>query len=191
MEPRLNSQDVANLLWSFAKVGYRNAPLLDALGDAVSSSSSSSALPGQAGSGGGCARLGTFRPQELSIVLWSYATLGYNHLGVLQAAMKQLSIRSNQLSPQALANACWAAGRCSTPVKPNNITLVTPDPTLVTPNITLVISGPRAGWPDAGWMGPRGGAAAAMTAPSSAETETGPLPLPGGMKPSSPACRSF
>jgi hypothetical protein len=115
MEPRLNSQDVANLLWSFAKVGYRNAPLLDALGDAVSSSSSS-ALPGQAGGGGsgGCARLGTFRPQELSIVLWSYATLGYNHLGVLQAAMKQLSIRSNQLSPQALANACWAAGRCST-----------------------------------------------------------------------------
>ena len=104
-EARLNSQDVANILWSFAKVGSRNMPLLEALGDAISSSSVD---PGDSGS---CARLGTFRPQELSIVLWSYATLGYTHLGVLQAAMQQLSIRSNQLSPQALANACWAAGR--------------------------------------------------------------------------------
>ena len=98
---QLNSQDVANILWAYAKVENRNVPLLEALGDAVSSSSSET----------NCARFRSFRPQEVSIVLWSYATLQYNHLGVLQAAMQQLSDLSSQLSPQALANACWAAGR--------------------------------------------------------------------------------
>ena len=104
----LNSQDTANLLWAFAKAGCRNTPLLEALGDFVSLtadplSPSDPPLSPEL-------RL-SFRPQELSIVLWSYATLQYNHVGVLQVAMKQLAHRSNQLSPQALANACWAAGR--------------------------------------------------------------------------------
>ncbi|GAX83161.1 hypothetical protein CEUSTIGMA_g10587.t1 [Chlamydomonas eustigma] len=113
---RLNSQDLANLIWAFAKVGYRNETLLEVLGDAVTASfslppPSSTRQSFPTTTSDPYSRLSPLKPQELSIVLWAYATLQYNHEGVLWRAMHHLTLRSSQLSPQSLANACWAAGR--------------------------------------------------------------------------------
>ncbi len=118
----LNGQDVANVLWAFAKTGHRNTVLLEAFGDAISSwpsgllpsqaaetssysawippspstSSSnspsswpdSSAQPPAPLTATGAKVMppqrpgplpGAFRPQELSVILWAYATLRYTH----------------------------------------------------------------------------------------------------------------
>ena len=56
----LNSQSIANTIWSYATVGDSNPELFDAVGEEATK------------------KLDTLNSQEISNTVWSYAKVGYS-----------------------------------------------------------------------------------------------------------------
>jgi len=88
----LGTQDIANTLWAFARFGYHSPELLRALEPRLSRS------------------LGSFRPCELSCVLYAYGHARVFSRVLLDAAAPVLLLRSSRLSHQDLVVALWAYG---------------------------------------------------------------------------------
>ena len=89
-----NSQNLSNMLWSYAKIKSSNSVLFKAVGDSIV----------------GMNDVGEFKPQELSIIIWAYATAGESHpklfskLGDHIASLDDLG----EFKPQELSNIIWA-----------------------------------------------------------------------------------
>jgi len=89
-----NSQDLSNMLWSYAKLESSNLLLFKAAGDSIVDMND----------------VGEFNPQDLSNIIWAYATAGeshpklFNKFGNHIVAMKDLG----QFLPQHLSNIAWA-----------------------------------------------------------------------------------
>jgi hypothetical protein len=89
-----NSQDLSNMLWSYAKLESSNSVIFKAAGDSIV----------------GMKDLSSFLPQHFSNILWSFATAGESHpklfskFGYHIIAMKDLS----GFKPQELSNLLWA-----------------------------------------------------------------------------------
>jgi hypothetical protein len=89
-----NSQDLSNMLWSYAKLESSNSLLFTAVGDSIM----------------GMNDLSEFWPQALSNIIWSYATAGEAHPRLYRkfadhiVAMKDLG----QFLPQHLSNIVWS-----------------------------------------------------------------------------------
>jgi hypothetical protein len=89
-----NSQDLSNMLWSYAKLGTSNSVLFKAAGDLIVDMND----------------LSGFNSQDISNIVWSYATAGESHpklfskLGYHIVAMWDLS----GFKPQGLSNIIWA-----------------------------------------------------------------------------------
>ena len=92
---RLDSQTVANVAWSFAKMGRIPGPrLMRALEERI------------------WAILETFKPQEITNVLWSYATAGSTPgEGVVGALEGRLLALIEECGPQELGNSMWALAK--------------------------------------------------------------------------------
>ena len=88
----LGSRELANILWSFAKLGLRPEP---ALWDALSEKAERSA--------------GSFNSQNVANTLWAFATLGIPPSETLLAALSSAAERSaGSFNSQAVANTLWA-----------------------------------------------------------------------------------
>eukprot|EP00956_Cyclotella_meneghiniana_P016884 scaffold27127_cov74-Cyclotella_meneghiniana.AAC.1 len=91
---QFNEQDLANMIWSNAKLNVDNPRLFQSVGDAVASKRD----------------LIEFAPQALANIVWAYATTKTQHAGLFQkvgdgiVAMVDLS----SFAPQNLANIVWA-----------------------------------------------------------------------------------
>ena len=89
-----NSQDLSNMLWSYAKMESSNSVLFKAAGDLIVVMND----------------LSEFKPQELSNIVWSYATARESHPQLCRkfadhiVAMKDLG----QFKPQVLSNIVWS-----------------------------------------------------------------------------------
>ena len=89
-----NSQDLSNMLWSYAKLESSNLLLFKAAGDSIVDMND----------------LSEFKPQELSNIIWAYATAGESHPQLYRkfadhiVAMKDLQ----HFKPQELSNFLWA-----------------------------------------------------------------------------------
>ena len=126
-----NSQDLSNMLWSYAKLESSNLVLFKAAGDLIvvkhdlsefwpqhfSNILWSYATAGQShpklfsklGDNIVAMRdLGQFKPQDLSNILWSYATTGKSHPLLFQKLALVAISRCNKFNPQEIANSLWA-----------------------------------------------------------------------------------
>jgi hypothetical protein len=91
---QFNSQDLSNMLWSYAKLESSNSVLFKTAGDSIVDMND----------------LSEFWPQALSNIIWSFATAGKSHpklfskFGDHIVAMDDLS----GFKPQGLSNIIWA-----------------------------------------------------------------------------------
>jgi hypothetical protein len=89
----LNTHDVSNLLWAYAKAadGIKvDGRVLDALADR--------ALIG----------IADFKPKALASTAWSFATLNHDAPLLLDAIARAAPARINDFNPQSLSNTAWA-----------------------------------------------------------------------------------
>lgn len=86
-------QELANLLWAYAKVGRRDTPLFSIVVRAA------------------VGKLPAFKPQELSNLLWACAAMRYRDPELLEEAARQLTHRLWDCNSQDLGNIAWAYGR--------------------------------------------------------------------------------
>jgi hypothetical protein len=102
-----NSQDLSNMLWSYAKMESSNSLLWSY---AKMESSNSLLFTAVGDSIVGMNDLSEFKPQELSNIIWAFATAGeshpklFNKFGNHIVAMKDLG----QFKPQHLSNIIWS-----------------------------------------------------------------------------------
>ena len=89
---RIPARIVANLLWSYAKLGYHgNHSMVDYLSDWVSDV------------------VDDFKPQELAITVWAWATMGYKPSAAALAALERRMLACiDDFKPQDVANTAWA-----------------------------------------------------------------------------------
>ena len=85
-----NAQELANLVWSFAKAQHEAPALLEAVAAA--------AAP----------RLREFKPQELSNLVWGFATARHAAPALLDAVAAEAAPRLREFNEQALSTTFWA-----------------------------------------------------------------------------------
>jgi hypothetical protein len=89
-----NSQDLSNMLWSYAKVELSNSLLFKAAGDVIM----------------GMNDLSEFQPQHFSNILWSYATAGQSHPRMFHKFADHIVAMKDYRNflPQHFSNIAWA-----------------------------------------------------------------------------------
>ncbi len=86
----LGRQHAPNVAWACARLGHRDAALLDALA---------------------CCLMGQLRnvtSQGLSISLWAYARLGYRHDALVAAVARAATWKARKFRGKGLSNLAWA-----------------------------------------------------------------------------------
>lgn len=83
-------QELANLAWACAALGFCDLPLISAI--------SSEAMP----------TLSSFMPQDLSCIAWSFSSSGILDAPLLSAIASAARTRLNDFDAQSLGNIAWA-----------------------------------------------------------------------------------
>mmetsp|Transcript_10511 Transcript_10511/g.12044 ORF Transcript_10511/g.12044 Transcript_10511/m.12044 type:complete len:810 (+) Transcript_10511:54-2483(+) len=104
-EESFNSQDIAKIVWSYAKVDHHN--------DSSSSSSKKKKLLFDALSQIAIQEIKTFNSKELANMLWAYAKVGYSSTSsakkLFDVASELIILQSGQFrNSQTIANTMWA-----------------------------------------------------------------------------------
>jgi hypothetical protein len=89
-----NSQDLSNMLWSYAKLGSSNLVLFKSAGDLIVGKND----------------LIEFKPQELSNIVWSYSTAGEAHKRLFSKVADHIVTMKDlkHFNSQDLSNMLWA-----------------------------------------------------------------------------------
>lgn len=88
----MKPQEMSNTLWAYAKNGYAQTELFQAIGDNIVRQATPT----------------DFKPQEISNSAWAFATVGMHH-PTLFAKIEEISLKQRQaVAPQNVANLVWA-----------------------------------------------------------------------------------
>ena len=88
--PECKPQQLANIAWAFATLGYENKALFESLGaEAVR-------------------KIRDFNPQDIANTAWAFATLGYENKALFESLGVEAVRKIRDFNPQNIANTAWA-----------------------------------------------------------------------------------